>query len=49
MEPWVTTASMLVQGEPFPFKTTRCFLKITKSVAIFKIWNVVLLNIYEAQ
>ena len=37
MEPWGTPASMLVQGEACPFKTTRCFLKLRKSVIIFKI------------
>ena len=37
MEPWGTPASMLVQGEACPFKTTRYFLKLRKSVIIFKI------------
>ena len=37
MEPQGTPTSMLVQGEAYPFKTTRCFLKPTKSVIIFKI------------
>ena len=37
MEPWGTPASMLVQGEAYPFKTTRSFLKQRKSVIIFKI------------
>ena len=37
MEPWGTPASMLVQGEACLFKTTRCFLKLRKSVIIFKV------------
>ena len=37
MEPWDTPASILIQGEACPFKTTLCFLKQRKSVMIFKI------------
>ena len=37
MESWSTPAPMLDQGETCPFKKTRCFLKVRKSVIIFKI------------
>ena len=37
MEPRGTPASILTQGEAYPFKTTGCFLKLRKSVIIFKI------------
>ena len=37
MEPWDTPASMLTQGEVFLLKTNRCFLKLRKSMTIFKI------------
>ena len=37
MEPWGTPASILTQREAYPFKTTRCFLKLRKSVTIFKL------------
>ena len=37
MEPLDKPASMLVQEEACPFKTTCCFLKLRKSVIIFKI------------
>ena len=36
MEPRDTPASMLAQREACPFKTARCFLKLRKSVIIFK-------------
>ena len=36
MEPWDTPASILIQGESCPFKTTPCFLKLRKSAIIFK-------------
>ena len=32
MEPWGTLASMLAQGETRPFKATRYFLKLRKSL-----------------
>ena len=37
MDPWGTPASMLTQGEGCQFKMPRCFLKLRKSVIIFKI------------
>ena len=37
MDPWGTSASMLVQEEACPFKTIRCFQKLKKSVIVFKI------------
>ena len=37
MEPWGTPGSILTQGEACPFKITCCFLKLRKSVIIFKI------------
>ena len=37
IEPWSTPVSMLAKGEACPFKMTHCFLKLRKSVIIFKI------------
>ena len=37
IEPWGTLISIMARGEACPFKTTRCFLKLWKSVIIFKI------------
>ena len=39
IEPWSTPVSMLAKGEAYPFKITHCFLKLRKSVIIFKIWS----------
>ena len=39
MEPWGTSASVLAQGQACPFETARCFLKLKKSVVIFKIFS----------
>ena len=37
MEPWGTPASIVTQGEAYPFKTTLCFLKLRKLVIIFRL------------
>ena len=37
MEHWGIPGSILTQSEADPFKTTSCFLKLRKSVTIFKI------------
>ena len=37
METWGAPALMLAQGEACPFKKALCFLKLRKSVVIFKI------------